>query len=315
MADFSTNRLEQPGGNGRQKRPLLSVALLPSAATLGNLLCGVLAIMCCLLSIRESYFVVGPKTANPHLLAWFPTYLAVGSYLIVLAMIFDALDGRLARIARHTTEFGAQLDSIADIVSFGTAPAMLFLTLLLPLAVPAEGDQVVGKLEWRLGLLGALVYVSCAAIRLARYNAENIEEEAAQPKFRGLPAPGAASGMVALLVLHEDLVFTQAEWLGIDWAAMVRLSLGVIAFLLGMLMVSRLDYVHVFNEYVRREHPPIHLVGLVILVGIGIFSPQILLVVLATAYVLSGILLSMRRRRARESSRSPEEKRTPVDTP
>ena len=194
MADFSTNRLESPDGNGEPRRPLLSVALLPSAATLGNLLCGVLAIMCSLLAIRAAYFDAGPKTANPHLLAWFPTYIAVGAYLIVLAMVFDALDGRLARIARHTTEFGAQLDSIADVVSFGTAPAMLLLALLLPLAVPAEGEPIVGKLEWRLGLLGALVYVSCAAIRLARYNAENIEEEAAQPRFRGLPAPGGGGG-------------------------------------------------------------------------------------------------------------------------
>ncbi len=315
MADFSTNRLESPDGNGEPRRPLLSVALLPSAATLGNLLCGVLAIMCSLLAIRAAYFDAGPKTANPHLLAWFPTYIAVGAYLIVLAMVFDALDGRLARIARHTTEFGAQLDSIADVVSFGTAPAMLLLALLLPLAVPAQGEPIVGKLEWRLGLLGALVYVSCAAIRLARYNAENIKEEAAQPKFRGLPAPGAAAGVVALLVLHEDLVFEQVALFGYDWAGVVRHSLGVVAFLLGMLMVSRLDYVHVFNQYVRREHPPIHLVGLVVLAGIGIFSPQILLVVLASAYVLSGILLRLRRgRSAREPTEAPET-RSHVDVP
>jgi CDP-diacylglycerol--serine O-phosphatidyltransferase len=303
MAEFSTDRLEPmatdggpAGNNGEPKRPLISVALLPSAATLGNLICGVLAIMCCLLAIRSAYLDAGPKAANPHLQGWFPTYVAVGAYLIVLAMIFDALDGRLARIARHTTEFGAQLDSIADVVSFGAAPPLLFLALLLPLAVATDGGTpMVSKLEWRVGLLGALVYVSCAAIRLARYNAENIKEEAAQPKFRGLPAPGAAAAMVAMLVLHEDLVFNQASWLGVDWAGIVRRSLGVGAFLLGMLMVSRLDYVHVFNQYVRREHPPIHLVGLVVLVGIGLFSPQILLAVLAGVYVLSGILPRMRR--------------------
>lgn len=316
MTEFSTDRLKPAEGNGEPKRPLISVALLPSAATLGNLICGVLAIMCCLLAIRSAYFDAGPKTTNPHLLAWFPTYVAVGAYLIVLAMIFDALDGRLARIARHTTEFGAQLDSIADVVSFGAAPVLLLLTLLLPLAVAADGGEpAVGKVEWRLGLLGGLVYVSCAAIRLARYNAENIEEEAAQPKFRGLPAPGAAAAMVALFVLHEDLVFEQAAWFGIDWAGVVRRSLGVVAFLLGILMVSRLDYVHVVNQYVRREHPPIHLVGLVVLVGIGLFSPQILLVVLAGVYVLSGILLRLRRRRpAREPTAAPEA-RSRVDVP
>ena len=240
--------------------------------------------------------------------------MAVGAYLIVLAMVFDALDGRLARIARHTTEFGAQLDSIADVVSFGVAPVLLLLTLLLPLAVAADGGEpVVSKLEWRLGLLGSLVYVSCAAIRLARYNAENIKEEAAQPRFRGLPAPGAAAAVVAMLVLHEDLVFSQTSWFGIDWAGVVRRLLGVAAFLLGMLMVSRLDYVHVFNQYVHREHPPIHLVGLVVLVGIGIFSPQILLAVLAGVYVLSGILLKLRRQRSGPHPAKVQETRSRVD--
>ncbi|MFQ5806968.1 MAG: CDP-alcohol phosphatidyltransferase family protein [Phycisphaerae bacterium] len=297
------------------KPPLIGVALLPSAATLGNLLCGVLAILCCLLAIRSAYFDVGSETSNRLLRSWFPTYIAVGAYLVVLAMVFDGLDGRLARMARHTTEFGAQLDSIADVVSFGAAPALLFLTLLLPLAVPAEGASVVNKLEWRVGLLGALVYVSCAAIRLARYNAENIEEEAAQPNFRGLPVPGAAAGVVALLVLHEDLVFEDAHWFGLHWAGWVRRAIGPAAFLLGMLMVSRLDYVHVVNRYVRREQPLIHLVWLVILVSIGIYSPQILLAVLATVYVLSGIVLRLTRRRPKKVATQAREDRSRVDAP
>jgi len=297
MIDRLHNRLDIGDRQERPRRPLLSVALLPSAATLGNLICGTLALLCCLLAIRMEYFDIARPTGNPFFLAWFPTYVSMGAYLVVLAMAFDALDGRLARIARHTTEFGAQLDSMADIVSFGAAPALLFLTLLLPLAVPRAGEPVVHTLEWRLGLLGALVYVSCAAIRLARYNAENIEEEAAQPRFHGLPTPGAAAGMVALLVLHEDLVREQADWLGVNWAAGIRHSMGIIALLLGILMVSRLDYVHVFNVYVRREQPLPHLVLLVILVGIGLFSPQVLLLVLASAYILSGIVLRLTRRR------------------
>ena len=172
---------------------------------------------------------------------------------------------------------------------------------------------MVNKLEWRVGLLGALVYVSCAAIRLARYNAENIEEEAAQPNFRGLPVPGAAAGLVALLVLHEDLVREQVAWLGMNWAAGVRHSIGVVALVLGILMVSRLDYVHVVNRYVRREQPLIHLVWLVILVGIGIYSPQILLAVLATAYVLSGIVLRVTRRQPTKSPAAARQTRTPAD--
>ena len=295
MNDLQDNANET-GRTSTVKRPLISVALLPSAATLGNLLCGFMAIFCALLEIRFAYFGAGPRTPHPVLESWFPTYIASGAYLIVLAMIFDALDGRLARITRHTTEFGAQLDSIADVVSFGAAPAILLLALLLPLAVPPDGETIIGKLEWRIGLLGALVYVSCAAIRLARYNAENIEEESAQSRFRGLPTPGGAAMMVALFVLHADLKHESTVFLGIQWANIVQHIMGPAAFLLGILMISRLDYVHVFNEYVRREHPPMHLVGLVILVGIGILSPQILLAVLATIYVLSGIFLWLRRR-------------------
>ena len=286
------NELE---GNGQTPRPLLSVALLPSAATLGNLISGVLAILCCLLALRAAYFDADPRTENEHMLSWFPTYIAVGAYLIVLAMVFDALDGRLARMTRHTTEFGAQLDSVADIVSFGAAPVLLFLALLLPLAVPAGGGEpVVGKLEWRIALLGALVYVSCSAIRLARYNAENIQAEASQQDFHGLPVPGAAAAVVALLLLHEDFVREHAALGGVNWAGLVRWSIGPAAFVLGMLMVSRLNYVHVFNRYVHREQPLWHLVWLVILVGIGMFSPQILVLVLATLYVLSGLVLPVR---------------------
>lgn len=290
MVNRQPNRVELVGGNGEPRRRLIGVALLPSAATLGNLISGLLAIVCCLLAVRSAYFADQPQTTHRLLHAWFPTYIAVGGYLIVLAMVFDALDGRLARIARQTSEFGAQLDSLADIVSFGTAPALLLLTLLLPLAVTNDGSApIVNRLEWRLGLLGALVYASCAAIRLARYNAENVREEAAQLRFHGLPVPGAAAGLVALLVLHEELVYDQVTWLGIDWATGLRRSLGVVAFCLGILMITRLDYVHVVNRYVRREHPPAHLVIVVILVAIGLFSPQILLAVVAVAYVLSGL--------------------------
>jgi len=313
MADRMQNRILPDGDDGESKRPLISVALLPSAATLGNLICGVMAIFCCMLAIRAAYFDFAPRTANQHLLMWFPSYIAVGAYLIILAAVFDALDGRLARMTRHTTEFGAQLDSIADIVSFGVAPALLFLSLLLPQAVALEGEPLVDKVEWRLGLLGALVYVSCSAIRLARYNAENVEEEAAQPRFRGLPTPGGAAGMVALLVLHEDLVFEQAALWGVDWAGVIRRTMGVSAFLLGLLMVSRVNYVHVFNRYFHREQPLWHLVWFVVLVGIGFISPQILLVVLATLYIFSGLVIHLKNHGLRHAF-SPRRQSTEMET-
>lgn len=279
-------------------RRLIGVHLLPSAATLGNLLCGFLAIYCCALAVRSAYYPALPdKLAGPHILGLFtPTWIAAGAMLIVLAMVFDALDGRLARLARRTTEFGAQLDSIADIVSFGAAPPLLLMAALLPLAVPLDGEASLNKLQWRAAVVAGLVYLSCAAIRLARYNAENIKGESSQKHFSGLPVPGAAAAFVALLVLHEDLIYPGDEgWDSTEAAAVMRWIIPPVVFALGMLMVSRLDYVHVFNVYVRRKQPPIHLVWLLLAIGIAFYSPQVLLVLAAFAYVLSGPLLGRKR--------------------
>ncbi|MBN2446400.1 MAG: hypothetical protein JXO22_06735, partial [Phycisphaerae bacterium] len=172
---------------------------------------------------------------------------------------------------------------------------VLLLAVLLPLAVQSEGDPIVSKPEWRIALLCAIVYVSCAAIRLARYNVENTHDALAKKKFSGLPVPGAAVALVALLVLHED-----PEVVG-RYATAVRILMLPAAFILGLLMTSRLDYVHVFNMYVRRRHPPIHLVWLVVIIGIGWHSPPLLLVVLAYAYVFSGLLLNLRRDHGRHA--------------
>jgi CDP-diacylglycerol--serine O-phosphatidyltransferase len=287
-------------------RPLRAIALLPSMATLGNLLCGFGAIFFCLISIRFEYFGAVPGSKeHPILRELVPTYITAGVYMVVLAMIFDALDGRLARLARRTSEFGAQLDSLADVVSFGAAPALLYLTVLLPLVVPSAGDPSVNSLEWRLGLLCCLVYVSCTAIRLARYNAENTQGEAVQKRFTGMPSPGAAGGFCGLLLLYEELVRLGAHTSGTDWAEIVRWSLGPAAFLLGLLMVSRLEHVHVFNAYVRREQPLMHLVWLVVIIGLAIYWVQALLIGIAAAYVLSGLLMNLMRHIERRRNAAP----------
>ena len=284
-----------------QPRRLIGISLLPATATLGNLLCGFLAIFCCLLAMRAEYagevFNVRPRVFHPRLEQLFPTHIAAGAYLIVLAMVFDALDGRLARITRRTSEFGAQLDSISDIVSFGVAPVALFVTMLLrPLAGDVPDVPDVSRLQFRIGLACALVYVGCAAIRLARYNAENVKTEAAQQAFCGLPSPGAAAAVVALLALHEHLRDTGFAGWGVDWANVSRWLIALTVFGVGLLMVSRLDYVHVFNVYIHRRHPPTHLVWLIVILGLGWYSFELLLVALASAYVFSGLLLNLRHR-------------------
>jgi CDP-diacylglycerol--serine O-phosphatidyltransferase len=287
-------------------RRLIGISLLPAAATLGNLLCGFLAVFCCLWSMGADYgasFGAQHRLVHPRLAHLFPTPISAGAYLIVLAMIFDALDGRLARITRRTSEFGAQLDSIADIVSFGVAPAALFISLLLrpPYNSTAEIPDA-SKLQFRIGLVCALVYLSCAAIRLARYNAENIKTEAAQQRFSGLPSPGAAAAVVALLALHEELRQSGFSVWDVDWANASRWVIAGTAFAVALLMVSRLDYVHVFNLYIRRKRPPTHLVWLIVIIGLAWYSFELLLVVLAFGYVISGLLANILRRRKDRSA-------------
>ncbi len=281
-------------------RRLIGIRLLPAAATLGNLMCGFLAVFCCLLAVRAEYaefFAVQPRVFHPRLEQLFPTHIAAGAYLIVLAMVFDALDGRLARLTRRTSEFGAQLDSISDIVSFGLAPAALLVTLLLRPAVGGLAEEPdVSRLQFRIGMLCASVYLVCAAIRLARYNAENVKSEEAQRAFSGLPSPGAAAAVVALLALHEHLRYTGFSAWDVNWASVSRWFMLVTAFSVGLLMVGRLDYVHVFNVYVRRRHPPTHLVWLIVVLGLGWYSFELLLVFLAFAYVISGLLMNLKRR-------------------
>ena len=278
------------------RRPLIGIALLPSAATLGNLLCGVVAILCCMMSMRHPVFEVDLLPRYKHLSSLIPSYVAIGSYLLVLAMIFDALDGRLARMARRTSEFGAQLDSIADIVSFGVAPTLLFLAILIRPGIDQDATPV-SNAQWRISLVCAMVFVSCAAIRLARYNAENVKDESAQRKFSGLPSPAAAGAFAALLLLHEDLIQPPgAVEFGIDWARLLLWAIAPAIFGLGLLMVSRLNYVHVVNRYLKRDQPLFYLIGLVILGMLLWLYPQIMLVIIAYSYVLSGIVASLGRK-------------------
>src|SRR4051812_49083935 len=131
-----------------------SVYFLPSLATLGNAVCGFAAMY--VASLADTSLPVH----DPWTRWWQSHAFTYSAYLIFLAMVFDALDGRLARFARHTTDFGGQLDSLADVVSFGAAPA--FIALLLFKADGPDLPFAVTRLVWAMGA----VYFSCAAIRL-----------------------------------------------------------------------------------------------------------------------------------------------------
>lgn len=226
------------------------VSVLPSLITLGNLLCGFGSIV---------------QAAQSHYVS--------ASWLIFLAMVFDALDGKIARMAKLTSDFGAELDSLCDMVTFGLAPAFL---------VAQIGRGVLpDKFVW---LVGAL-YVTCAGLRLARYNVENVHEDAAHDYFKGLPSPAAAGQAAALIILLRSTE--------LDTKVLARL-LPVFGLILGALMVSRFKYVHVLNKVLKGQRPFAYLVELIFL---GVFLAWQLELTLACGffiYMVSGPALYVR---------------------
>lgn len=227
-----------------------SVQLLPSLATLGNAVCGFGAIYVAAFAMNDPGNDPWAQFFSRH------SFLAA-CYLIILAMVFDALDGRLARFARHTTDFGGQLDSLADAVSFGAAPAFLALQVF-----KFDGPNTVFFLSRLIWAAGAL-YMACALIRLARFNVSNEHGEQAHMSFLGLPSPGAAAAVIGLILMQQDLKllamgFEQSKQMtaaSIAWAgsyfgvAMIPLML-VSA---GLLMVSDIRYPHLVNKYLRGK--------------------------------------------------------------
>ena len=154
------------------------IYLLPNLMTAGNLCCGFLAV----LKILEGALLeAGSAAAGTH-------SFELAIWCILGACFFDALDGRLARLGGHESPFGREFDSIADIVSFGVAPALMVNRVVFPEAP-------------RLGWLVASIYLVCGAMRLARFNCLAAADSAAANKeFKGFPIP-AAAGLVASLTL------------------------------------------------------------------------------------------------------------------
>jgi CDP-diacylglycerol--serine O-phosphatidyltransferase len=230
----------RPDGPRPKRRRLLTIQVLPTLITAGNLIMGVLAI---------AYLIDAGAASADEAEALF----VKAAWLIFIGMFLDTLDGRIARMTGTTSDFGAQLDSLADVVSFGVAPALLAKSLLGS-ALPAFGSKFIFSL--------CLVYVLGAALRLARYNVESERMSSAGSLhvtrvFRGLPSP-AAAGVIAALVLLRNEYAVHGP---VDWAMVFCTPL------LGMLMVSRMPYSHLMNRYFdSRNAQPVMIVMLALLV-------------------------------------------------
>jgi CDP-diacylglycerol--serine O-phosphatidyltransferase len=263
------------------------IRLLPGLITVGNLLFGFAALF---FAMRASQ-LPGPSAGTTpditHMGPLLPSYLSVAALMILLAAICDGLDGRVARLARRTSDFGGQLDSLADMVSFGAAAAFVVVVLMgrqlgqTELVGPLS-ENLVGRVAW----VAAALYVACAALRLARFNVDHSSAPRGKgiDTFEGLPTPAAGIALVAAVILHEHLIF-----LGSQGAATgLVLALPAVTAGLALLMVSPVRYPHVLNRYLRRRRSFAQLTFWVMVVAALLAYPQMTIAVSAGLYVLSG---------------------------
>jgi CDP-diacylglycerol--serine O-phosphatidyltransferase len=240
------------GSDVASKRMRRGVYLLPSMFTMGNMFCG----YCCIVyAIRGEFSVAAP--------------------FIGFAMLLDMLDGRVARMTGATSDFGIEFDSLADVVSFGMAPALLSFMW---------GLQPLGRIGWAASFL----FVAAAAVRLARFNIQSGSQD--KRYFVGMPSPAAAAVPAATVFAYP---------VGFEHPAH---AVGVLAMVVvpAMLMVSTVRFrsFKTFDLQSRRSYPVLILVAL----GLALLAaqPEILLVLLAYGYLASafvGMVLTRIRRR------------------
>ncbi len=238
------------------------IHIIPNLFTTGNLFCGFLAII---------------STFKGR-----PFYGAVS---ILIAVVFDQLDGKIARLAGSSSRFGIEYDSLADLISFGVAPALLIYYWAL---------ESFGRLGW----LAAFLFLACGALRLARFN---VQTATADPKYYiGLPIPAAATFIALTVLLYHRL----GENLTTEHIAIL-----IMMYVLSFLMVSNIRY-HSFKELgLIRRKPFRVLVFVVSSVVVIVAEPEIMLFIFCAAYVLLGPLnLIYRWRKMKALKAIPDEK-------
>jgi CDP-diacylglycerol--serine O-phosphatidyltransferase len=195
----------------------------------------------------------------------------VAAWAILAAAVFDMLDGRVARLLHAETDFGAEYDSLCDMMSFGVAPAVLvYLWALINL----------GPDMHRLAWLGAFFVVACAALRLARFNVRHDEQD--QRYFQGLPTPAAALFIATAVLYHVDLHAEPRPWL---W-------LGLSVFL-SWLMVSNVRFISGKDVDLKKRRSPGMLVIMVVAIGFLAVDPYRMPFTVMFAYCMHGPLLSL----------------------
>ena len=252
----------------------------PTLMTLGNAVCGLGAIGLAARALGEESFELSLYNAG---------------LLIFLGMLFDALDGRVAVWTNQTSEFGKQLDSLCDAITFGVAPAFMMLVFAkqLPLVDTRFFHGIAG------------LYALCAILRLARYNAEVVSESADKMIFQGLPTPAAASTIAAFAIALPKLSeLSSQDGVGQVATAVTSgmfVAVPCLTLVLSYLMVSHVIYPHLTRHLARLSHTRnfYRLVQLTFAVVIILTLHELALPILCTYYVVGSPMLALTRRAAR----------------
>ncbi len=224
------------------------------------------------------YVIIAATDGNFLRAAWF----------ILLAAIFDGMDGKVARLTGTSSKFGVELDSLADVIAFGVAPGVLLYVWAL---------RPFGKLGW----LAAFIYVICGALRLARFNVQVATVESR--RFVGMPIPGAACIVATCVLLFYELGGT---------GTIKKFSMVVLVFLLAFLMVSNVKYFSLKDPELFKRQPFIMLVLAIVLLIVIVAKPEVVLFLIGMAYLVSGpimYLFDLRKRQRRR--KDPTDKEPP----
>jgi CDP-diacylglycerol--serine O-phosphatidyltransferase len=259
------------------------IYFLPNLMTAGNLFCGFVAVIQCIqarLAETAGGEYLGHTSSQHYRSAvWF----------IFGAAAFDALDGRLARMGGRESLFGAEFDSLADVISFGIAPALMVFFLILS---PTQGYEAFRNIGWFLGF----VYLLCAAIRLARFNVLtnpllHCDKHDTTKDFIGLPVPAAAATVAALVLFLLHL--SENDKSLNRWALALPPLLGLIA----ILMVSGIRYPSGKKVDLQTKTRLLPFVALLVFIGGVMLFKEIAILCTALGYISFGLGRHLRRHR------------------
>jgi CDP-diacylglycerol---serine O-phosphatidyltransferase len=266
------------------------IYILPNMMTAGNLLCGFLAVLSCIHAR-----LAGSADDGLYLAATASMHYRYAVYFIFGAAVFDMLDGRLARMGGRESLFGAEFDSLADVVSFGMAPALLMFFLILQ---PSQQFPWFREIGGGLGFF----YLLCAAMRLARFNVitnpllhEGKKES--NKDFKGLPVPAAAMTVASLVLFLLKLDDTDKS---LNWFA---LGLPFLMVLIAWLMMSGIPYPSGKKVDLQTQTRMRTFVAMLVVIGFGLLFREVAFMCLCLGYIFFGLIRHWRRRRVAKAAR------------